>query len=82
MKLFNKSNKIKINDLKKFELNKNDVLVFNIEKNRYSSEDLNRISVQLNEVFPKNKIIFLSEGVELNVISKPTKKQKEVDTNE
>ena len=64
-----KENILHLESLKKVNLKKDDVIIFNLKQN-IPNEAIQRITKQLKQTFPDNKAVVLCNGVDLSIIRK------------
>lgn len=55
-------------DIAKIRLQENDVIILDFGKTSTSTDHMENIGNDMHEIFPNNKIIFLSNDVELKII--------------
>lgn len=63
----NNDNEYKIEDIKRIHLNKNDVLKITV-KEGMSADSCRALHKMLSDMFPDNKILTITKGVEFEII--------------
>ncbi len=61
---------MKIEDIKKIKLGKDDVLLVKIDSGKVTDEDMLLSKNILKDVFPNNSVIFCPTEIDISVISK------------